>query len=30
MNFDMITLNQNMEIDKNYATRILTALLFIL
>ena len=29
MNFDMTTLNQNMEIKQNYVTWILTALLFI-
>ena len=30
MTIGMITLNQNMEIEQNYATRTLTALLFIL
>ena len=30
MNFDMITLNQNIKTNQNYATWILTALLFIL
>ena len=29
MNFDMTTLNQNMEIKQNYVTWIITALLFI-
>ena len=30
MNFDMIALNQNIKTNQNYATWILTALLFIL